>query len=140
MRWSSSRSRRGSFSLSPLPNNVMFSYFIIEPWLLSSPDQLRCCEYLHGVRCGLIHTCWLSHLCNLGCYRLMWNHFGHDRAKNDSWSCFSPVKALIVGLLHVRSGLSSDCIEVVNEGLMCLINLVCLGTTQIELEDWLCSP
>ena len=33
-----------------------------------------------------------------------------------------------------------DCIGVVNEGLMCLINLVCLGTTQTELEGWLSSP
>ena len=27
-----------------------------------------------------------------------------------------------------------------NEGLVCLINLVCLGTTQIELEGWISSP
>ena len=59
-----------------------------------------------------------------GYFRLLWNHFGHDTAKNDSGSCFSPVKSLIVGLLHARSGLSLDCIGAVNEGLMCLINLV----------------
>ena len=90
--------------------------------------------------CGLIHTCWLSFLCDLGCCRLLWNRFGHDRAKNNLGSCFSPVKALIAGLLHACSGLSLDCIGVVNEGLMCLINLVCLGTTQIELEGWISSP
>ena len=28
----------------------------------------------------------------------------------------------------------------VNEGLMCLINLMSLRTTQIELEGWLSSP
>ena len=26
------------------------------------------------------------------------------------------------------------------EGLVCLINLVCLGATQIELEGWISSP
>ena len=36
----------------------------------------------------------------------------------------SPVKAVIVVLLHAHSCLSLDCIGVVNEGLMCLINLV----------------
>ena len=140
MRCSSSRSRRGSFSLSPLPDYVMFGSFIAEPWLLSSPDQLGCCEYLRCVDCGLIHTCWLSCLCDLDYCRLPWNRFGHDRAKNDSGSCFSPVKALIAGLLHAHNGLSSDCIRLVNEGLIFLINLVCLGTTQTELVGWLSSP
>ena len=27
-----------------------------------------------------------------------------------------------------------------DEGLVCLIKLVCLGTTQTELEDWISSP
>ena len=87
-------------------------------------------------------TFWLAVFfpCDLGCCRLLWNCFGHDRAKKDSWSCFSPVKALIAGLLHARSGLSLDYIGVVNEGLMCCIKLVCLGTTQKELEGWISSP
>ena len=39
-----------------------------------------------------------------GCCRLLWDRFGHDRAKNDQGSCFSPVKYLIARLLHTRSG------------------------------------
>ena len=39
-----------------------------------------------------------------GCCRLLWDRFGHDRAKNNSGSCFSPVKDLIAGLLHTHSG------------------------------------
>ena len=55
---------------------------------------------------------------------MLWDHFGHDRAKNDPRSCISPVKALIVGCCMHTVVLSSNCIGVVNEGLMWLINLV----------------
>ena len=65
--------------------------------------------------------------CDLGCCRLSWDRFGHDRAKNDPRSCISPVKALIAGCCMHALFLSSDCIGVVNEGLIRLIKLVCLG-------------
>ena len=38
------------------------------------------------------------------------------------------------------NGWSSDCVGSRDGGLVCLINLVCLETTQIELEGWLSSP
>ena len=65
----------------------------------------------------------------LGCCRLLWSHFGHDRAKNDP-RVVSPVQ--VVGLRIV--------LGVGDEGLVCLTNLVGLGNTQIELEGWLSSP
>ena len=43
-------------------------------------------------------------------------------------------------LLRVYSGWSSDCVGVGMKVGVCLINLVCLGTTQTELEGWLSSP
>ena len=48
------------------------------------------------------------------------------------------VKCLV--LLHVCSGWSSDCVGVGMKVGVCLINLVCLGATQIELEGWRSSP
>ena len=71
-------------------------------------------------------TFWLAVVfpCDLGCFRLLWDIFGHDRAKNDPWSCISLVKALIAGCCMNIVVLSSDCIGVVNEGLMCLIKIV----------------
>ena len=100
-----SLSRRRSFSLSPLSDCVMFDYFIVEPWLLFSYDQLGCCGYLRCVGRGSSTFCLdVVFPCDFGYYRLLWNHFGYDRPKNDSGSCFSPVKALIAGLLHAHSG------------------------------------
>ena len=71
-------------------------------------------------------TFWLALVfpCDLGCCRLLWDRFGHDSAKNDPGSCISPVKALIAGCCMHAVVLSSDCIGVVNEGLLCLINLM----------------
>ena len=59
-----------------------------------------------------------------GCGRLLWDCFGHDRAKNDPGSCISPVKSLITGCCMQAVVLSLDYIGVVNQGLMCLIKLV----------------
>ena len=68
------------------------------------------------------------------CYRLFWSRFGHDRAKNNS---------RVVFLAQVVNRLC-DCMYAVvgsrDGGLVCLINLVCLETTQIELEGWISSP
>ena len=47
----------------------------------------------------------------------------------------SPVKAVNgLVLLRVCSGWSPDCVGVGMKVGVCLINLVCLGATQIELE------
>ena len=55
---------------------------------------------------------------------MLWDRFGHDRAKNDPGSCISPAKDLIAGCYMHIVVLSLDYIGVVNEGLMCLINLL----------------
>ena len=83
--------------------------------------------------------CWLCCFYMLGCCRLLWSRFGHDRAKNDP-GVVSLIQAVIVGWLHAYSGWSSNCVWSGDEGLVCLKNLVGLGTTQIELEGWLSSP
>ena len=66
--------------------------------------------------------------------------FGHDRAKNDSGIGFPHPSCESLVLLRVYSGWSSDCVGVGMKVGVCLINLVCLGTTQTELEGWLSSP
>ena len=53
--------------------------------------------------CSLVvvsHNRWLVPLV----FWLLWDHFGHDRAKNGPGSFFSPVKYLIAGLLYTHSG------------------------------------
>ena len=51
-----------------------------------------------------------------------------------------PVQAMncFFGYMHAVVGLWT--VLEWDEGLVCLINLVCLGITQIELEGWLSSP
>ena len=52
----------------------------------------------------------------------------------------SPVKAMNgLVFLHVCSGWSSNCAGVGMKVGVCLINLVCLGATQIELDGWISS-
>ena len=78
-------------------------------------------------------------LCDLDYRRLLCNCFGHNRDKNDS-GFVSPVKAKIDGFAACMQWLVFGLYWSGDEGLICLTNLVCLGTTQIELEDWLSSP
>ena len=69
----------------------------------------------------------------LGCCRLLWSHFGHDRANNDSGIDFPcPSCESLVCCVYVVDGIQT--MLEWDEGLVCLINLVCFGTTQIELE------
>ena len=75
------------------------------------------------------------------CCKLLGIHFGHDRAKNDSGVVFLAQDVnRLYDRLHVCNGWSSDCVGSRDGGLVCLINLVCLETTQTELEGWLSSP
>ena len=67
------------------------------------------------------------------------SHFGHDRAKNDSGIEFpSQSCELLVCCVYAVVGLGLCWSG--NEGMGCLINLVCLGATQAELEGCLSSP
>ena len=50
--------------------------------------------------------------------------FCQNRVKNNPGSCISPAKDLIAGCYMHIVVLSFEYIGVVNEGLMCLINLV----------------
>ena len=52
----------------------------------------------------------------------------------------SHVQAVNCLLLRVCSGWSSDYVGSRDGGLVFLINLVCLETTQTELEGWISSP
>ena len=66
------------------------------------------------------------------------NRFGHDRAKNDSGIEFpSQTYGLFVCCMYAVVGLGLCWSG--NEGMVCLINLVCLGATQTKLEGWLSS-
>ena len=85
------------------------------------------------------HICWLSCHCDLGYCRLLWNHFGHDRAKNNSGVCF-PLSRFNCWFVASTQWLVFGLHWSGNEGLMCMTKLVFLGTTQIELEGWISSP
>ena len=52
----------------------------------------------------------------------------------------SPVKAVIVGFVACMQWWVFGLCWIGDEGLVCLTNLVCLGTTQTKLEGWLSSP
>ena len=74
-----------------------------------------------------------------GCCRLFWSRFGHDKAKNDSGIDFPyPSYESLVCCVYEVDGLRT--MLEWDEALVCFISLVCLGTTQIELEGWLSSP
>ena len=68
------------------------------------------------------------------CCKLLGSRFGHDRAKNNSGivflaqavNCLCDYVYAVVGLQTVLGSRDG--------GLVCLINLVCLETVQIELE------
>ena len=97
---------------------------------MASLLRMDCC-FPHVVSC-VTDTFW-------DCCNSLGSCFGHDRDKNKSGIEFpSQSCEFLVCCMYVVVGLGLCWSG--NEGMGCLINLVCLGATQAELEGWFSSP
>ena len=66
--------------------------------------------------------------------------FGHDKAKNNFEIILLSLSCELLDFAVCMQWLVFGLYWSGNEGLVCLKNLVCLGTTQRELEGWIYSP